>query len=307
MTPLAALTLPAALALQDAPAHPVHEELLPIDIQLHEAGELWYEVRMRALSGETPAEDDPLAQAIVAMRALGELFDQESSWILVESFLLDTTLEEGFAGPMPGRLRVRNRREGVGPKMVAEAGLAVAVTLDAAIPWWKAEVWPERRAVLEEVRTDLRAKLSRDVQFSILTDYEAWVILGVREHPYPIRIVSRMPHRGSAMRSFRDTHVAFVGTADRSRGQIVESILHEVIHLHEVVPYWPPSAFKGMRLRMDMVKASDELTWDTVHLLHGFFAADMTRSHVDPDHVDNGVGDGAYEELGGLVDVVQPR
>lgn len=283
----------------------------PIEFVLDPATELWFEVRCRAASDEVPGEDDPLAASIASMRALGALFSELEAWPLVDTYMLCAKLEEGYGNVMvePLRIAPKLRLPDVGPARVPSAILELAMALDAAAPQWLEEVWPERRARLEAARDRIVEILPVDTQQAICADLEGLLRLPFPEASFPLRLVSRMPEIQEIALWVRGpvTMTAFVALEGRDTMELVDVVLHEILHVSDTRAFYPPSIFKAVDNKLIRNGVRGPKVGSARHVLFYMLAGELVRRHLDPEHVDQGRTSGYYARAAGLVEQLEPE
>ncbi len=307
---LFALLLPALLS---GPAGAQEEQAPPQPASLFAfetlpAPELWFEVRARASTDERIAADDPLRDAIGAVRAVTSLLAAPEAWLPLDT--RGATAEPGlWLEAFDGRLGIAKQflAEGVERRELKEAVLVLGASLDSAAAQWLEEEWPRRLERATEGRARLEAALNPEVQQA------AWAritrLTTMRRPPEAVRVhlVTAPVPPESTLLMLDGRAVGVVSLHERSLAAQAEAVLHELLHDCEARPAYPPNLYLRIRRHLEQSKIGDaELVLHVSHTLHGLTAAEVVRLVLDPEHVDLGVNEGSYARVPGVHAVLAP-
>lgn len=303
---LLALSLSGIALAQD-----VDSDTTPIVFTVSSGADLWFEVRARMEAADAPTPDDLLAQAVERARALDAMFNTPLAWGLIDAYVMSGDRETGSLASIfdtPMRIPAYLRAEGTNRKKIATQALELARTLDALAPKWSEEVWPARRAALEESRARLAEALDSSTLAAAGDQIDSWLDLprpkGV---PTPVVLVTGMQSPGGMTLALRgERFLCVVASGGCTTPQLAEATLHEMLHLFERQPLYPPPVFVSVSNQLDAARTKPARAQQVVHTLYYLCAGELVRRLVDPEHRDHGEVSGYYESVSDVVAVEQP-
>lgn len=268
---------PAALEVA-SPAHPIELRASPLV-------ELWLEVRLLSEAEGLP-EDEGLAAAVEAMRALGAALGNAAGFGLVEGNLEEAGDAEELALAFEDLPEVWRSRSGT-EVVLREACVAAAAAVAEIEPSWRETEWPARAAALAQAQAELATTLDEHGP-AIYTRLHATLGLKVEGARIPVYLVTRAPWPGAfTHRRHGGGGVSFVAVED-DLPSLTEAVVHETIHALDIATPGPESLLTELRQELAAAGVDSRASRDWPHTLFFFAAGDCVRSFVEPEHVDYG-------------------
>lgn len=299
----AALTLFATAvsgaAQTSAPAIPTLEIETSPFLDMHYA--------VRALAAREPAEG-ALGAAAAALRKVEEQIGAATNWALVEANLLDCESVADVCG-LAERAPERSRTRGGSEIPLRAALTAMAHAYEKLEPDFQRHLWPNHREALEGAQARLKL---RDPQIwrRCVEDVYQSLNLSAAEGPIRVCLVTEAPFPGGFTYRTRGGGTrCVVAISDRAGPLLEEVILHEAIHVFDVLD--PSDGNLLNRLRTRIRSGGDEQSpdpgdavvekalRDIPHTVIFAQAAATIRKVIDPDHEDYGAKCGYYGRVRG--------
>ncbi|MEM6567805.1 MAG: hypothetical protein AAF957_05315 [Planctomycetota bacterium] len=306
------MTAALALAALAALAGPTQESVQPAPLFVLEVDarvDLWFEVRAHALDRETSAPATYSA-AVEALREVGRTVATPRFVSLLDGIALsapaDAPLADAFDAPL--RLPPRAIAPGSSAAEVLAAARAAAEEIDALLPAFEESEWPARARALEGARTAIAEALPAELVPAVRDDIERTLGLAPSSEPVRMHGVTRMPPPGGVtLRTAGGEPRCVVRLTDRTPALATEVVLHELLHALVARQSKPRDLFRAVSAGLRAREIGDD-RWRTnaVHTLYFLAAADLVRTHVDPEHVDYGESEGVYRRAGRLASTARP-
>ena len=285
-------------AVQDVepPAHPV-------DLRTSPLVELWLEVRMLSEADGLP-QDEGLAAAVGAMRALGESLGSALGFGLLEGNLEGAADAEELALAFEDLPEVWRSRDGAEVVLRAPC-IAAAAAVAEVEPRWRETQWPAREKALEEAEARIRAALD-DRGPALYARLHQTLGLRIEGVAIPVYLVTTAPWPGAfTHRRFGGGGISFVAVED-GLSDLVEAVVHETIHALDIETPGPESLLVELRRELAAAGMQPRATRDWVHTLFFLEAGACIRTLLDPEHVDYGDRTTLYARSRPAVDVERP-
>ncbi len=193
---------------------------------------------------------------------------------------------------------------------VGEALVAYAEALVSVEPAFRAEIWPQQEAAINEAKAGLEA--ARDAQGSTcMSRICEWLGIVDPRVVIPVYLVTVAPAPGGFTARSELYKALCIVSVDMHRGStLVEATLHEAIHaLDEHTRQQEPlTVLQALRkaLADAGVAATEARMRDVAHTLIFAAAAEVTREVVDPKHVAYGETGGYYAKVPRATEAVLP-
>jgi len=287
-----------AVPQSKAPAHPLELHTSPLV-------ELWLDVRRLSEADGLP-EDDALAAAVEAMRALGQSLGQVpgAGFGLVEGNLEGAEDAEELALAFEDLPEVWRSRSGA-QVVLREPCLAVAAAVAVIEPSWRDTEWPAREAALIEAQAELTKTLDAHgaAIYGRLHETLGLTVEGAR---IPVYLVTQAPWPGAfTLRRHGGGGISFVAI-EEDLPSFTEAVVHESIHALDIGTPGPESLLTELRQELAAAGLDARAARDWPHTLFFFAAGDCVRTFVDPAHVDYGDRTTLYARSQPAADLERP-
>jgi len=275
----------------------------PLELRTSPLVELWLEVRQLSEADGLP-EDEDLAAAVEAMRALGEALGSAVGFGLLEGNLEGAADAEELALAFEDLPEVWRSRSGA-EIVLREPCLAAAAAVAVVEPRWRENEWPARAKLLAAAEARLGAVLDEHGP-AIYARLHA--TLGLRIEGVQIRVylVTRAPWPGAfTHRRHGGGSISFVAVED-DLPALAEVVVHETIHALDLETPGPESLLVELRRALVAAGLEPRATRDWTHTLFFLEAGACIRELLDSEHVDYGERTTLYARSKPAVDVERP-
>lgn len=276
------------------------------EFHLHPLVNLVFTVRHYAEQPDDAEIPPAFVDAVTAARDVDETLGFTLLWglVLADAPTSDSaTVWKTKVPDLPETLRLLNGQF-IHPREFMPAFIDALVALE---PHYLEHVWPaeEQRLDLESERlgqTFDKANVEWSHELGRLLAFDSMC------KTVPVYLTGKGPWPGGVTYRFGGEGVCLISLDEIPQPQLVETIIHESIHAHDIADRDRTSALWQFRVRLDEVGVSvrEKEARDGPHLLMFFTAAEITRRFfVQDDHVDYGDAAGLYDRLNPTSDTIR--